>query len=168
MRMKICAAVLLVSFTAIAQESTFKDSLLDCMIGRWVLSGTIDGRQTTHDVVVEWVLAHQYLQLRETSREKNAGGSPAYEAIVYIGWDALSHQYACLWLDVTGGGGLSSKAIGHGKRAGEKIPFLFIIGTTSFHTTFEYARTSDAWRWYMDGEENGKLVPFARLTMTRQ
>lgn len=166
--MKICVALLFASITAFAQESSFQDSLLDCMIGTWVLSGTIDGQQTTHDVVVEWVLAHQYLQFHEVSRELNASGGPAYEAIVYIGWDAPAGQYACLWLDVTGGGGLSARAIGHGKRDGERMSFLFTIGASQFHTTFDYARKRGEWQWFMDDEENGRLVPFARMTMARK
>ncbi len=146
----------------------FKDDLLDRMIGRWVLQGTIAGQETAHDVVVEWVLGHQYVQLREVSREKDGEGNPAYEAIVYIGWDQPSAGYACLWLDNTGGGGLVGQAIGHGKRSGDEIPFLFRGGDGSlFHTTFAYDRAGDTWRWLMDGEEAGKLEPFARVTLTR-
>ena len=104
---------------ASAQPSTWQDPLLDHMTGKWILRGTIDGKQTTHDVVVEWVLGHQYIRLHEVSREKQASGQPAYEAIVFVGWDQPSSQYACLWLDSTGGGGLKGQAIGHAKRRGD-------------------------------------------------
>ncbi len=69
---KIILLVVLVSFSISAQQTTFQDSLLDHMIGKWVLQGTIAGKETTHDVIAEWVLSHQYLQLHETSREKKA------------------------------------------------------------------------------------------------
>jgi len=148
---------------------TFSDPLLDHLIGKWVLQGTIAGRETTHDIAVEWVLGHQYVQLHEVSREKNANADPAYEAIVFIGWDQPLSQYACLWLDVTGGGGLSAQAIGHAGRSGDKIAFLFKGSDGSnFHTTFVYDRDTDSWQWLMDGEENGKLQPFARVKITRQ
>ena len=159
----------LVSISVSAQQTTFQDSLLDHMIGRWVLRGTIAGKETTHDIVAEWVLAHQYVQIHEISREKNAGGEAAYEAIVFIGWDQASDGYACQRLDVTGGGGLSAQAIGHGKRSGDNIPFLFKGADGSlFHTTFAYDNKADTWQWLMDGEENGKLQPFARVKLTKE
>jgi hypothetical protein len=100
----IALFVLLVSYSVTAQQHTFQDSLLDHMAGKWILQGTIAGKETTHDMIIEWVLGHQYVRLQEISREKNANGESAYEAIVFIGWDQSMNQYACLWLDVTGGG----------------------------------------------------------------
>ena len=171
--MKLIGIIILLvvsfAFPVSAQQSSFQDSLLDRMTGNWVLQGTIAGKETTHDVTVDWVLAHEYLQLREVSREKNANGDPAYEAIVYIGWDEPSQQYACLWLDGTGGGGLAAQAIGHAKMNGDTLTFLFKGGDGSlFHTTFLYARNTDTWQWLMDGEENGKLQPFARVMLRRK
>ncbi len=137
------------------------------MTGKWVLNGTIGGQKTTHDVDIQWVLEHQYIQIHETSHEKNPDSSAVYEAIVYIGWVDSLKQYACLWLDVTGGGGLVGNAIGHAPRDGDDIAFLFKIGDSPFHTTFRYQRSTDTWQWLMDGEENGKLEPFARVTLRR-
>jgi hypothetical protein len=167
--LKTLAAVVLVAFSASAQQPTFQDPLLDSFIGAWVLQGSIAGRETAHDVVSEWVLNHQYVRFHEVSREKNAKGQAAYEAIVFIGWDQASSQYACLWLDSTGGGGLSAQAIGFGKRSGDEIAFLFKGQDGSvFHTTFAYAKGTDTWQWLMDGEEGGKLQPFARVRLTRR
>ena len=166
---KIFAAGVLVACSASAQQSTFQDPLLDSFAGTWVLQGSIAGRQTTHDIVSEWVLGHQYVRLHEVSREKDAKGQAAYEAIVFIGWDQASSQYACLWLDSTGGGGLSAQAIGYAKRSGDEIAFLFKgqDGST-FHTTFAYSKASDTWAWLMDGDDGGKLQPFARVILTRR
>jgi hypothetical protein len=163
------ASFILVSISASAQQSTFQDPLLDHLIGKWVLQGTIGGSATTHDIDAEWVLGHQYVRLHEASREKDAKGQAAYEAIVFIGWDQPSSQYACLWLDTTGGGGLTGQAIGHAKRSGDDIAFLFKAGAGSlFHTTFAYSKNTDTWEWRMDGEEKGKLQPFARVKLTRK
>ena len=152
-----------------AAKSGLQDALLERMAGTWVLKGTIAGKPTTHDVTAEWVLSHEYLRLHEVSREKDAGGRPAYEAIVFIGWDQPSDRYACLWLDSTGGGGLNGQAIGYAKRGGDSIAFLFKGSDGSlFHTTFLYDRKVDAWEWRMDGEEAGKLQPFARVTLARR
>jgi hypothetical protein len=45
--------------------------------GNWVLRGTIGGRPTTHGVEACWVLRHEYLQIHEVSREKEASGEPS-------------------------------------------------------------------------------------------
>jgi hypothetical protein len=167
--LKIFASMVMVSSLASAQQPTLKDPLLDRLTGTWVLQGTIAGRETTHDIVSEWVLGHQYVRLHELSREKNATGQAAYEAIVFIGWDEPSSEYACLWLDTTGGGGISAQAIGHGKRSGDEIAFLFKgKDGSSFHTTFAYSKSTDTWQWLMDDEEGGKLKPFARVRLTNK
>ena len=160
----------LVSIKISAQQTSFQDSLLDRMAGNWNLKGTIAGQEVTHDIKVSWILEHQYLQINEISREKDSDGTAAYEAMVLIGWDSELSKYACLWLDVTGGGGLSANAItGYAERKGDEIPFLFKMNEESvWHTTFAYDRNTDTWQWYMDGEDNGKLKPFARVILTRK
>jgi hypothetical protein len=166
---KISLLAILVSFAVSAQQTTFQDSLLDHMMGKWILQGTIAGKETTHDIATEWVLGHQYVQLHEISREKNATGEAMYEALVFIGWDQPLSQYDCLWLDVTGGGGLSAQAIGHAERKGDSIAFLFKGSDGNiFHTTFVYEKGTDTWQWLMDGEENGTLQPFARVKLTKK
>lgn len=115
------------------------------------------------------MLGHQYVRFHEVPREKDAKGQAAYEAIVFIGWDESASQYACLWLDSTGGGGLSAQAIGHAKRSGDEIAFLFKGKDGSiFRTTFAYSKVTDTWQWLMDGEEGGKLQPFARVRLTKE
>ena len=166
---RIFALLLLAALPASAQSQPTQDPLLDRLIGHWVLRGTIGGSETTHDVTFEWVLGHQYVRLHEVSREKDQKGQPAYEAMVFIGRDEPSGRYACLWLDSTGGGGLSARAIGYADRAGDELAFLFKIADgSSFHTTFKYSKIADTWQWVMDGEEGGKLQPFARVTLTRK
>jgi hypothetical protein len=153
-----------------AQElkATFPQELLDHLAGRWVLQGTIAGKQTTHDIDADWVLKREYLRLHEVSREKDAKGDPAYEAIVLIGWDAKTGDYACLWLDSTEGGGLSAAGIAHGKQSGDSIPFLFgISATDSIRNTFAYNRSADTWKWLIDNETNGKTKRFADVTLSR-
>ncbi len=160
--------LLLCAFAA-AQQTSFQDPLLDRFVGHWIARGTIEGKETTHEVTAAWVLAHQYLQFHEVSREKNPDGSPVYEAIVFIGHDEHFGEYVCLWLDVTGGGGLNPQALGRATRDGSDIPFLFHGGDGSlFHTTFHYDSNADTWQWLMDGEQNGAREPFARLVLSRQ
>jgi hypothetical protein len=164
----VILASLLFTATSTSAQEPIHDQLLEHMTGSWVLAGTIAGQQTTHDVTVDWVLAHQYLQLHEVSREKDAAGQPAYEAIVFIGWDKTLGQYSCLWLDSTGGGGIAAHAIAHAAPAANELPFLFDIAGSIFHTTFAYNGETDTWRWIMDGEEDGKPQPFARVMLKRK
>ena len=167
--LRIILFALLVSLKISAQQTSFQDSLLDRMTGSWILKGTIAGQDVTHDLEVSWILEHQYLQISEISREKDADGTATYEALVLIGWDSNSKRYACLWLDVTGGEGLSNQVIGYAERNGDEIPFLFKMNEESvWHTTFVYDRITDTWQWNMDGEDNGKLKPFARVKLTRK
>jgi hypothetical protein len=143
--------------------------LFERLAGHWVLTGTIDGRQTTHDVDADLVLNGGYVRLHEVSRDKDGRGNPQYEAIVFISRDAKSGEYACLWLDNTASTGLTNGGIARGKPQGNAIPFLFTLSSGDvFHTTFIYSPESDSWRWEMDGESNGKRDPFARLTLTRR
>ncbi len=169
MRTLSAVALLLLPLSMQAQAQPLPAPLLDHLSGAWVLRGTIDGKPTTHDVTAEWVLNRQYVRLHEVSRERDGQGRPAYEAIVFIGRDDPSSHYACLWLDTTGGGGLTGQAIGHGTPGASEITFLFEAPDHShFHTTFRYSPTSDTWQWVMDGEAGGTLQPFARVTLTRK
>lgn len=173
MRTKIILAaifqfVFLSQIVVVAQQATSRDSLLTCMTGKWVLRGTIDGVRTTHDVDVQWVLGHQYVQLNEVSRETDKNGNPLYEATVFICWERALNQYSCLWLDNTGNSGLSAQAVGHAGANGDRIDLLFKINDeSSFYTTFIFDRAVNKWHWLMDGEQNGNRIPFARVELTR-
>ena len=142
--------------------------LLDHLAGKWVLEGTIAGRQMTHDIEASWVLNHEYLQLHEISREKDASGGVAYEAIVYLSWDVKAQQYTCLWLDSTAGGGLSAEGIARANQAGDSIPLVFTISPADqIHTTFSYDKSNDTWQWLIDNVEKGQVHRFANVTLRR-
>jgi hypothetical protein len=160
-----CFAAL--AMPALAQQPTLRDSLLDHLVGNWILTGTIAGRQTTHDVSAAWVLNHQYLEFHETSREKNKDGDPAYVATVYIGWYERAKQYVCVWLDDYGG--ISTQSLGHADRGGETIAFVFqdTGDNGKFHTTFAYNGAENTWTMNMDQETDGKFSAFARTTLKK-
>lgn len=166
----IAAPALLFALCCPAQNASADAprQLLDHLAGRWVMSGTIDGKQTTHDVDADWVLKREYIRLHEVSREKDASGGPAYEAIVFLSWDAKKGEYSCLWMDNTAGGALSSEGIAHGKAAGGAIPLVFTIaGKESLHTTFLYDARADSWRLTIDDVTGGKSDRFADVRLTR-
>jgi hypothetical protein len=166
--LNITILVLLSTSTIFSQTSSVNDSLLDHMVGKWILQGKIAGQETIHDINVEWVLGHQYLQVREVSRERDADGSPSYDAIVFITLEQTQNQYKCLWLDNTGNGGLSAQAIGLSPRNADNLEFVFRISDSStFNTTFLYDKNSDSWQWKMESRENNTIQPFALVSLTR-
>ena len=150
----------------LAQQGT--GALLDRLAGDWVLSGNIGGRHTTHDIHAEWVLNREYLRLHEISREKQPNGQPKYEAIVFISWDTKTHEYTCVWLDSTAGGGLSGP-IAHAKEQPSSIPLVFTFSDThALHNTFAYNPKSDTWSSTITDVDNGKEDRFADVVLTRR
>ena len=167
MRTAFVFAVLFAATPAFAQQATFNDPLVDHLAGKWVLTGQMDKGPVTHDITAEWVLAHQYLELQENSREMNKDGSPVYQATVYIGWDAKKQTYDCVWLDDYGS--ISTQSLGYAKPNGNSIAFVFQNrdDAGSFHTTFTRHPETGTWSMDMDSATAaGKTEPFARTTLT--
>ena len=165
----ILLLILFVPVTVKSQQLAQPDSLLNRLTGIWILNGTINGQKTNHDIDIQRVLNGQYVQLKEVSREKDQKGNPLYEAIVFICWEESKKQYSCIWLDNTGNGGISNGIIGCAKQNRDKIEMVFRYSdTTQFHTTFLYNKETDTWQWLMDEEENGKIQPFALVTLTKK
>jgi hypothetical protein len=137
------------------------------MTGSWLLQGKIAGQDIVHDIEVSWVLAHQYILIRETSHEKNADGQPSYKANVYVGWDQAASEYVCIWLDIFGG--VTPQSIGRSKPLANEIPFIFRDSSNAdnFHTTFIYSKDTDTWQWLMYNVDKGQLQPFADVKLTR-
>jgi hypothetical protein len=164
----ILTVLLLLPVTAKSQQLTQPDSLLNKLTGKWILNGTIDGQKTIHDIDAQRVLNGQYLEIKEVSREKDTKGKPLYEAVVYICWEESKKQYSCLWLDNTGNGGISNGITGSAKQNGDKIELIFKYSDTiQFHTSFLYDKVKDSWQWLMEEDENGKILPFASVVLTR-
>jgi hypothetical protein len=148
-----------------AQQPPVKSPLLDHLVGKWVLQGTIAGQATTHDVDVQWVMDRHYLRLHEVSREKNPKSQPQYEATIYIAWNEPTKQYAAIWLDVYGG--MTAESIGLADPKENELPFIFKDdkGAVSFSNDFVYDVTADTWEWRMDNVVNGVAKPFGRVKL---
>jgi hypothetical protein len=159
------------SWSVVAEPSATGHMFLDRLGGSWILRGTLAGKVTTHDVAAAWILDGLYLELHERSRETDAKGKPQYEVVILLGIDPATSEYQCLWLDSTGGGGLSPTAFGRGKQVGDSIPFLFrdVDGTISFSNTFSYETGAQAWTWELDNvRKDGIRAPFGRVRLTRR
>lgn len=160
---KMCAALVF----AVPCLAADKDPFLDHFTGHWILTGTIDGQQTTHDIDAEWILQNTYLQFHEISREKDAAGKPRYEAEVLLAYDPVRKHYVCFWYDITGVAAPDS-GTGVALRQSDTLPFVFKYSAGEFHTTMSYDAKLDRWSWAMDMLQDGKLVPFARNVLSRR
>lgn len=167
--MKKLAAIFIVLFAsaAVAQRPPVNSPLLDHLVGKWILQGTIAGRQTTHDVTGEWVANHQYLRLHEVSREKTADGKPQYDAFIHIGWNDAKKLYPILFLDNFWG--IGPEAIGAAAPKDNELLFLWKDekGAVGFTNDFLYDPKTDSWQWIMDNVVNGTHKPFGRVKLTR-
>lgn len=159
------AATLVSLFVSLPALAADKDPLLDHMVGQWVLTGAIMGQATTHDVKAEWVLQNHYIRLTEVSREKDSSSKPQYDAEVLLGYDPAKRQYVCFWFDTTGIA--SPNSGGSATRAGETLPFVFKSADGDFRNTMTFDAKADRWSWVMEAEQNGKVSPFAKLTLQR-
>jgi hypothetical protein len=63
---------------------------------------------------------------------------------------------------------MTPATIGHGKRQGDEIHFLFKDKDGVFHTRFIYHPEAQNWEWRMDSEEKGAMKPFLRAKLTRK
>ncbi len=151
---------------AFAQQPPVNSTLLDHLVGRWVLQGSIAGQDTIHDVNAEWVLEHRYVRIREVSRQKNAKGEPQYQATIYVGWNEDTKDYACVWLDVFGG--LAPVSFGVASPKQNELPFVFKDdkGAITFSNDFVYDAKANTWEWRMDNVANGVAKPFGRVKLT--
>ncbi len=161
----------LVGLTAALSCSAIAESrehgFLQKMIGKWVLTGKIAGKDTTHDIDARWILEQSYVQIHEVSRERDARGKPLYEAVVHVSWNDKQKEFACLWLDTTE---VSSFApVGHGALAadGKSVTFQFADREDGIATTFAFDEAHGTWAWNIDNWIKGKSSPFARLTLVR-
>jgi hypothetical protein len=173
-------AILVLSLLGVAPVQTADidpAALLDHLVGTWTMTGTLGGRQATHDIEAHWILNKEYVELHEVSRDRRPDGAPAYEAMLTFAWAAKTNEFMCLFLDNTAGGGLSPEGIGRGKRSGNAIPVVFacrdgecppgLSEHESIHTTFDYDRSTDTWRLTIDDVADGKTTRFADMKLTR-
>ena len=146
------------------------EALMDKMTGHWEMTGTIGKQAVTHDVDVDWILKRQYIRIHEVSREKTTDGELAYEAWIHIAWDKKNAEYVVMWLDNTETTNFAPEGVGHGKPAGDQIPFIWKSADKSgLRNTFAYDQKSDTWTWKIDNlDKSGTPSPFANVTLKRK
>ena len=85
---------------------------------------------------------------------KDVATPPAYDAMVFIGYDNTSERYVVHWLDVFGG--RSSQTLGYGTRNGNTIKFAFAYPEHPFVNTFSWNPDDKTWNFLMQQKNQNK------------
>jgi len=140
----------------------FRDELLDKLVGSWKVTRKIRGQTVENSLRAEWVLNHQFLLVHM----KDVANPPAYEAMVFIGYDNTSERYVVHWLDNFGG--RFSETLGYGQRSGNSIKFVFEYPDGPFHNTFTWNEKTRGWNFLAQSKDKtGKWVVFAEDTLSQ-
>ena len=145
------------------RDRTFKDNLLDNLVGDWNIARKFKTRKAESTAKVEWVLNHQFLLIKM----KDVNNPPQYEANIYVGYDNASDRYVAHWIDVFGG--RFSETLGYGTRNGNSIKFVFEYPDGPFLNTFSWDPEKKAWTFLMQQKDaQGKWTLFAEDTLLRK
>jgi len=170
MRIRSLLALLLLALVpafSLAQEpAEHHDDLLVHLAGTWKVEGNVVGREAHHEIRAEWVLNHQFLRLHEKTSAGASASEDPYEAIWFLGYDAISERYVLHLFDVFGT--RFSETLGYGTRDANQIRFVFEYPDGPFHTTYTWNPDKGTWQWQMEQKDKtGKWTPFADLKLTR-
>ena len=167
--MKFSNALLLavlLSAPSNAQTAAWHDDLIEHMSGTWLLEGNVAGQTAHHEVKAEWVLDHQFLRIEEKTSANAPASERRYDAIWFLGYDAISERCVLHLLDTFGG--RFSETLGYGVREGNTIRFVFEYPDGPFHNTWRWSPAQNAWQWLMEQKDkDGKWTTFADLKLTR-
>ena len=142
-----------------------RDELADHITGTWKVEGQVLGRDAHHEVNAEWVLNHQFVRIHEKTAASAPAAEHRYEAIWFLGYDAISERYVLHLLDVFGG--RFSETLGYGTRTGNEIRFVFEYPDGPFHTVFRRSPENRSWQWLMEQKDKeGKWTKFGDLRLT--
>jgi Protein of unknown function (DUF1579) len=142
------------------------DDLLDRMAGTWKLEGNVLGAPAHHTVTAEWVLNHQFIRMHEKTAADAPASERRYEAMWFIGYDAISEKYVVHLLDIFGP--RYSETLGYGTRDGTAIRLVFEYPDGPFHTTYRWSTSDHSWQWQLEQKgKEGKWAPFADFKLVR-
>ncbi len=144
----------------------WKDDVADRMVGMWMLTGHVMGKEAHHDVIADWVLNHQFLRIHEKTAANAPASEKPYEALWFLGYDPVSERYVVHLLDIFGA--RYSETLGYGTRDGNTVRFVYEYPDGPFHTTYRWSPQDGTWQWLLkQKDKNGKWSTFADLKLTR-
>lgn len=158
----ICMLALVIRSAAPSSSPAAMDALLDRLVGRWRMTGSVRGRPVAYDLEVARTLRRRFVELHMTDVQR----PPAYEARVFVGVDSLGGRYLAHWLDSTGARHSIPPATG--EIEGDTLRLHFDYADGPFRDTFVYDRGADRWRFRLEsGDAGGGWQPFADYDVRR-
>jgi hypothetical protein len=125
----LCAALLLPP-CVLAQPATAGGALLGQLAGSWDMTGTLLGKPIHQHGEGRWVLRDGWLCFTIV----DLSVPPAYQAAVYLGFDAKAGDYVAHWLDQFGAAGARVVGSGHGDE--HTLVLIFPYPEGAFRDTF--------------------------------
>lgn len=124
------------------------DALLEHLVGRWRMTGSVRGKPVTYTMDGTRVLQRQFVELHML----DASRRPDYEARVFIGVDSTASRYIAHWLDRFG----AAYSIPHatGEARGDTLLLSFPYADGAFRDTFVYHRPTDSWRFRLEAADS--------------
>jgi uncharacterized protein (DUF302 family) len=139
------------------------DSLLDHLVGHWIMTGTVRGRPATYTLEARRVLRGRFVELHMT----DVAQPPAYEAMVFVGVDGAGPRYIAHWLDNFGAAYSIPPATGEAR--GDTVVLDFPYPDGAFRDTFAYDGSTDEWDFRLDAADStGVWHLFARYQARRR
>jgi hypothetical protein len=139
------------------------DTLLERLVGRWRMKGTVRGAPALYTLDVTRVLQRRFVELHMVDVHR----PPGYEARVFIGVDSANARYIAHWLDRFG----AAYSIPHatGEMGGDTLRLDFPYPDGAFHDTFVYDRRSDSWYFLLEAADTaGGWTRFAEYQVRRR
>jgi hypothetical protein len=127
------------------------DSLLQRLVGRWEMSGTVRGNAVAYRLDVERVLQGRFIQLHM----EDVSRPPRYEASVFLGVDSAQSRYIAHWMDAFGAG--FSIPPGIGAMRGDTVQLRFDYPGGPFRDHFVYDRRQDSWYFRLESQDTSRV-----------
>jgi len=121
------------------------DSLLQKLVGSWLMTGDVRGKPVGYNMTAQRVLGDRYIELHMIDTAK----VPQYEARVFIGADTLPDRIIVHWMDSFGAA--YSIPYGTGTAHGDSIVFDVPYPDGAFRDTFVFNRTKGTWHFLLEG-----------------
>jgi hypothetical protein len=140
-----------------------RPALLKSLDGEWLMSGDVRGEPVTYALVAQPTLGGAFTELHM----RDVAQPPAYEARVFIGWDADSGTVIAHWLDSFGA--RYSVPHGVGRISGDTLEFTIPYADGPFRDTFVFVPARDTWELRIEAAQpDGGWAHFARYQLQRR
>ncbi len=158
------AFVLCVAAAAVhaAEPARSQDRFLARLVGPWEFVGSVRGEAVRYAGAGQWVLDGAWLRLdmRYVARPS------AYEAQVFIGYDAKAGDYVAHWLDRFGAAG--ARVVGTGRLKNDGLELRFPYSDGEFRDRITLARDNSSGTLLLEVKApDGTWQTFAKYAMRR-